>query len=112
MSEATDGIFGLFELDTAGTVKYSRIEAGNAMLNSSSGLIGLNFFDEVAPFKNTEELRQRFRYFANSSTAAEKFNFSCHFNGSPTEVKVMLTQINEREFDANSKLIILDIRKV
>jgi hypothetical protein len=111
MNEATDGIFGLFELDTAGTVKYSRLEAGGSSLSSSPGLIGLNFFDEVAPFKNTEELRQRFRYFANGSASAEKFNFSCNLNGSPTEVKVMLTQINEREFDANSKLIILDIRK-
>jgi len=105
-------IYGLFELDSAGTVMYSKIESGDYSAKGWTEFNGLNFFDEVAPFKNVEEFRRRFRYFVKGSDAAEKFNFICQFDEQPLEVKVMLTQISEREFDASSKLIIVDIRKV
>lgn len=106
-------IYGLFELDSAGTVKYSKIESpGDASRNGRKEFIGLNFFDEVAPFKNVDEFRRRFRYFAKSSDSAEKFNFICQFDEQPLEVKVMLTQICEREFDPATKLFIVDIRKI
>jgi hypothetical protein len=112
MTNVTNNIYGLFELDTAGTVKYSKFVDGGAFLNPPSDLVGRNFFDDFAPFRNVEELRRRFRYFAKGSDRAQKFNLSCQVNGTPTEVKVMLTQISEREFDASEKLIIVDIRKL
>ena len=112
LNVSSTGIFGLFELDPAGTVMYSKIESGGYSANGQTEFVGLNFFDEVAPFKNVEEFRRRFQYFARSSDAAEKFNFICQFDKHPLEVKVMLTQISEMEFDAASKLIIVDIRKI
>ncbi|CAN5483821.1 hypothetical protein BH18ACI1_BH18ACI1_12490 [soil metagenome] len=112
MKDTSANVFGLFELDLMGTVKYSKIDANNSSVNLPPDLIGLNFFDEIAPFGNGEELRRRFRYFAKGSDSAEKFTFTCQSNERPLEVKVMLTQISEREFDGSEKLIILAIRKV
>jgi hypothetical protein len=109
---STDNM-GLFELDTAGTVMYSRVNPSiyAASTNaSSSDFIGRNFFDEVAPFKNVEEFRRRFRHFACGSNSAEKFTFTGQFEERPAEMKVMLTRISEREFDEDKKLIIVDIR--
>jgi photoactive yellow protein len=103
---------GVFELDTAGTVMYSRVNpnVNAASFTPSSDLVGRNFFDEVAPFKNIEEFRRRFRHFARGSDSAEKFTFTCQFEEHPAEMKVMLTRISEREFDEDKKLIIVDIR--
>jgi photoactive yellow protein len=111
MTNTTSDIYGLYELDTSGKVMYSKINSGDYLANKPNNVVGRNFFDEVAPFKNVEEFRQRFRYFAQSSESAQKFNFTCQFEEKPVEVKVMLTHICEREFDASSKLIIVDIRK-
>jgi len=91
---------------------YSKIESGDYSAHGRTKFIGLNFFEEVAPFKNVEEFRRRFRYFAQGSGSSQKFNFVCQFDELPLEVKVMLTQISESEFDVRSKLIIVDIRKV
>ena len=106
-------IYGLFELDSVGTVMYSKIESsGDYSAKGRAEFVGRNFFDEVATFTNVEEFRRRFRYFAGGSDPAAKFNFICQFDEQPLEVKVMLTQISEREFDAKYKLIIVDIRKI
>jgi hypothetical protein len=114
MINASSGNMGLFELDTAGTVMYSRVNP-NIYDNASSAppssdFVGRNFFEEVAPFKNVEEFRRRFRHFACGSDSAEKFTFTCQFEERPAEMKVMLTRISEREFDEDKKLIIVDIR--
>lgn len=111
MINATSGNMGLFELDTAGTVMYSRVNP-NVYENAAqpSDFVGRNFFEEVAPFKNVEEFRRRFRHFARGSDSAEKFTFTCQFEERLAEMKVMLTRISEREFDEDKKLIIVDIR--
>ncbi len=112
MSEAAAKIYGLFELDLAGTVLYSRIDARNSSVNLPANLIGLNFFDEIAPFGKTEELRRRFRYFAKGADSADKFTFTDYSGECSSEVKVMLTQISEREYNGSEKFIIVDIRKI
>lgn len=112
MTNVSTDNMGLFELDTAGTVMYSRVNpsAYAASTVPSSDLVGRNFFEEVAPFKNVEEFRRRFRHFACGSDSAEKFTFTCQFEERPAEMKVMLMRISEREFDEDKKLIIVDIR--
>ena len=112
MSNISPRIVGLFELDVAGNIRYSRTAATNAAVNGASEFVGRNFFDEIAPHKNVEEFRRRFRYFAQSTDSSQKFNFTCQFDEEPLEVKVLLTQICEREFDLRDKLIIVDIREV
>lgn len=109
---AATQIFGLFELDPAGTVMYSRIDPQTKYFRTSESLIGRNFFDEIAPSESGAEIQKRFRYFAKGSDPAEKFTFTCFSGQQPVEIKVMLTQISQREYHERGKLIIVDIRPV
>lgn len=111
MTNTSAEIFGLFELDLAGTVMYSKIDPENSSGRLPPNLIGLNFFDEIAPFQNSEEIRRRFRYLAQSSDSADQFTMIYQADEKSLKAKVMLTQINEREFNGNQKFIIVDIRK-
>ena len=52
-------LFGLFEIDKAGTVLYSRVEPDGDHGGAPPDVSGRNFFAEVAAFENAEELRQR-----------------------------------------------------
>lgn len=110
MPIVTPKILGLFELDTEGTVMYSKVNALNAPKVMPSDLFGLNFFEQVAPFGSNEEFRRRFRFFAKSSEWSEKFNVTCRFEDDSLNLNVMLTRISEREFDGARKLVIVDIR--
>lgn len=102
--------YGLFELDAAGTVLYSKINGQHPQANTPADLIGQNFFDDIAPFKNIEELRRRFRYFTKGYDVVETFTFASEYEETPVNLNVMLTRISEREFDGAKKLIIVDIR--
>ncbi len=112
MKQFSARIFGLFELDLYGTVLYSRLDANGSSGDLPTSLIGLNFFDELAPFGKAEEFRQRFRYFAKGTDSADKFTFTDGSDETGAEIKVMLTQISEREYNGSEKFIIVDIRKI
>lgn len=114
MINKSSDMIGLFELDTAGNIRYLRTASSSIAVNETSDSVGRNFFDEIAPLKNIEDLRRRFRYFVQNSEEAQKFNFICEFDDNTAEVKVLLTQIyqNERELNSHDKLIIMDIREV
>lgn len=112
MKEPLARIFGLFELDLSGTILYSRLDADGSSENLPVNLVGLNFFDEIAPFGRTEELRSRFRSFANGTDSADNFTFTDHSDEQNSEVKVLLTQISKREYKSDEKIIIVDIRRM
>jgi hypothetical protein len=105
-------LFGLFELDPAGTVLYSRIEPDGEATSSAPNVAGHNFFNEVAPFENAEELRRRISVFANSDGQADNFNFTCQCDDGPLPVRVLLACIRERSNGRNTKSILVHIRKV
>lgn len=115
VSPAFKKLYGLFELDADGTIIYSRdiSELGYFGTAANASLVGRNFFDEVAPFKNVEEFRRLFKYFMKGANAAENLVFDCCFDESVVvPVKVKLSQISERESDERTKLVIVDIRKI
>src|SRR5215213_9587875 len=89
-------LFGLFELDTAGIVLYSRIETDGRSSTAAPNVEGHNFFDEVAPFENTEELRRRVSSFTRGDGQADNFQFTCQYNDDFLPVKILLARIRER----------------
>lgn len=105
-------LFGLFELDAAGTVLYSRIEPDEDGDAIPPSVAGRNFFDEVAQFKNAEELRRRIGDFANGDGQADNFHFTCRCDDGPLLVKVLLARIRERSDGAHTKSILVHMRKV
>ena len=112
MEHPATGITGLFELNPAGTVLYSRIDAPHSSLNLPTDLVGQNFFDEIGAYANIIELRRRFQNFAKGTDAVENFTFTYSSEQETVKARVMLTQINQRESNRTEKLIILDIRKI
>ena len=101
-------LFGLFELDPAGTVVYSRTEPGGIVPD----MAGRNFFEEAAPFGNAEELRRRIADFTRGEGQAENFHFTCQFEDGPLHVKVLLARIRERSNGQGTKSVLVHIRKV
>jgi|SRR5215213_548674 len=105
-------LFGLFEIDPAGTVLYSRMEPDGDGHGNMLDVAGHNFFETVAPFENAEELRQRIARFTRSDGQADNFHFSCHYGNGPMLVKVLLARIRERTNGTHTKSILVHIRKV
>lgn len=104
--------FGLFELDDAGTVLYSRVEPGSRSTNGEGqSLTGHNFFREIVTCENREELRKRIARFAASEIQADNFMFNCRVNSGFMAVRVMLARISERSNGEKTKSLLVHIRK-
>lgn len=101
---------GLFELKNDGTVVYSRFRQNNKLVNSSSELVGSNFFEDVAGFENAAELRRIFNTFVKSNKFTENFVFDCRFTDQTVRVRVMMVRAFENSFPTKSDIVILDIR--
>lgn len=112
MQNAASELFGLFELDAAGTVLYSKINPQHSNFVLPTDLVGQNFFDEINEHLNVAELRRRFVDFAKGRDSVENFTFVYPSEPEPFKTRVMLTKIYQRESGATEKLIILDIRKI
>jgi hypothetical protein len=104
--------FGLFELDPAGTVLYSRIEPDGDGARGATDVAGRDFFEEVAPFANVEELRRRVLDFTCGSGQADSFDFTCCLEKGEMPVRVLLARVRERSGGNRTKSVLLHIRKV
>jgi hypothetical protein len=100
-------LLGLVELDEAGTVLYARFENDDVRRDLS----GLNFFSEVAPFKNVEEFRRRIDEFTSGRDQANSFNFTCDFDDGELPVRVLVARIGERKNGERAKSILIHIRR-
>ncbi len=102
---------GIYELDSAGKITYYKMNLTYDNSEQETNLTGSNFF-EVAGFENIEAFKRHVVHFFQSSDSVADFNFDCRFPaGEPASVKVRLIRVSEREFEANSKKVIVDIRK-
>ncbi|HYE16322.1 MAG TPA: hypothetical protein VD968_17925 [Pyrinomonadaceae bacterium] len=110
ISPTERNLLGLFELDDAGTVLYSRVEpAGKG--GARRDLSGLNFYEEVAPFSNVEEFRRRVTLFARGGGPVNRFNFDCLYDTGSLHVKVLLARVSERADRDRTKSVIVHIRE-
>ncbi len=103
---------GLFGINDAGTVLFCRTATGKLYSEKSQQAVGRNFFDEVAAFENTEELRRHFNHFIKSDFSSENFTFTCRVKSREIPAKIMLVRITERSNDGRVKRTIVDIRKI
>jgi hypothetical protein len=104
-------LFGLFELDEAGTVLYSRIEPDGEPCGTAPDMSGRNFYEEVAPFENVAEFRRLVTEFAHGASPADSFKFDCRYEGCVYPVKVLLARIRERVNHDRTKSVLVHIRK-
>lgn len=104
-------LFGLFELDAAGTVLYSRVETEGRAGEAQPDVAGRNFYEEVAPFGNVEEFRSRVMQFTHGGSPADSFHFNCLYDGAAMPVRVLLARIRERTSHDRTKSVLVHIRK-
>lgn len=105
-------LYGLVEIDRAGTVLYARFEGEAAASFSAPDATGRNFYAEVAPFQNVGEFRQRLEDFRKDSQPALSLDFTCQYDDGPLPVRVLLARIRERSEQRDvTKSILVHIRK-
>jgi hypothetical protein len=104
-------LFGLLELDAAGTVLYSRLDGDDKLNDPATVVAGHNFFSEVAPFLNVEEFHQRLDTFNMSSEHANSFFFNCDYEDGAVPVRVLLARISSRSNDNRTKSLLVHIKK-
>jgi hypothetical protein len=105
-------LFGLVELDSAGTVLYTRFEPDGATAGARApDYMGLNFFTEVAPFRNVAEFREQLDNFRRGPQPARSMDFTCDYEDGPLLVRVLLARIRERSETDTTKSILVHIRR-
>jgi hypothetical protein len=109
---APRSLFGVFELDTNGTVLYCGKVENSHLTVSQPDLVGRNLFEELADFKDSFKLQKRFRRFVNDSNSTANFNFSFYIQEKVVEAKVMMVRVHMKSDENNGDLIVVDIRKV
>lgn len=105
-------LFGLVEIDSAGTVLYTRFEPdGTPQSGPAPDYTGRNFYTEVAPFRNVAEFRQCLESFGRGSQPAHSMDFTCDYEDGPLLVRVLLARIRERSQADTTKSILVHIRR-
>jgi hypothetical protein len=103
-------LFGLFELDDAGTILYSR-PGENGGQQDGHSVVGKNFFDELGGIDNDDLLRRHFRKFLESNRPVDSFIFDGVFSETPVRAKVLMARGYEAREDSASGIVIMDIKK-
>ncbi len=105
-------LFGLVELDTAGTVLYMRFEPDGAPRSGgASDYTGRNFYTEVAPFRNVAEFRNQLDGFSRGSQPSHSVDFTCDYEDGPLLVRVLLARIRECSDVDVTRSILVHIRR-
>ena len=102
----------LFELSESGTVLYCRTSSEGLLNLQSDGVVGRNFFEEVPPFENTDELRSLFSNFVKSDRPTKEFNFDCRIRNKTVPVNIQFVRLNQRSGCESKEATIVDIRKI
>ncbi len=103
-------VFGLYELASDGTVLYSRARAGEVLREPTQGMVGRDFFRDVAGFENKEDLRHHFRRFIHGDQSVNAFTFDCLYGADVVKAKIFMTRAYESNDENAGTIVILDIR--
>jgi hypothetical protein len=109
-SFASEELFGFFELDDSGTVRYWRPTSRASNSGDQDPLVGENFFDH-AHFTNSDDLKRHFRQFVHGHNSAESFKLDCLFENETVKAKVLMTRAFDTDLYPPANLVMLDIRK-
>lgn len=105
-------LFGMFELDAADTVLYSRMERdGRGDYMPTPDFNGRGLFEGVTPFANAEDLRRRINSFRLNGAQADSFDFTCEYDDGPVPVRVLLARVRERSDREVTKSVLIHIRQ-
>lgn len=104
-------LFGLYELDTAGTILYRRPYEGNIALAADHSVVGENFFEALEVSENGNLVRNHLKNFISSRRSVDSFIFDGFDETALVKTKILMTRGHETQGDALSAIVIMDIKK-
>lgn len=107
-------LYGLVELDSAGTVHFARVEPdGTPRPGAAPDHTGRNFYTEVAPFRNVAEFKDQLDAFnRGTQQPTHSMDFTCDYGDGPLLVRVLLTRIREGSQADATRSILIHIQRV
>jgi hypothetical protein len=106
-----ENIFGIYELDHAGTILYLRPYYDNTARPAEHSYIGKNFFEALEGSERSDQVRQHIRNFIRSRRSVDSFVFEGFDETSPVKTKILMTRGREMQGDAPEAIVIMDIKK-
>ena len=104
-------IFGIYELDEAGNILYSRRYGDVARLEADRDVVGQNFFEEIPESETAESLKRQFTTFVKGRHSVFTFFLDGMCDRTPVRAKVLMTRGHETHENTNSEIVIMDIKK-
>lgn len=104
-------VFGLYELAKDGTVLYSLPRAADGRHDPENAVVGRDFFSDIFPCRNIDELRRHFKRFVTGESPVDTFVFDGLFEQGRVRAKVFLTRAYETDQDHAGGIVIMDIRQ-
>lgn len=103
--------YGLFEIERNGKIIYTRYRKNNQLISMKPHFVGLNFFEDIADFKNVGELKRHFDIFFMSNQISNNFIFDCRFDEETVPIRIMMLKAYSDSCLTPSNIVILDIRE-
>jgi photoactive yellow protein len=94
---ASEFPFGVLELDGAGTVvSFSPDDDAGAGERAARGVVGHNFFEEIAPVEELQSFKGRFLAFMAFGDSIERYSFSFPLDGFVVAGQILLARLADR----------------
>lgn len=103
---------GLFELDAAGDVTRYEPAPGPAETAPPAGeVVGLNFFDDIAPVAEVARVRGRFRAFMTFGDAEQNLIFTFPFDRIVVRACLTLARVNGSADTGGARRAVMLLRR-
>jgi hypothetical protein len=104
-------VFGLYELSDDGTILYSRPRKDDALRDAEQRNVGQDFFRDIFPCRNVDDLRRHFRRFITGDRPVDTFVFDGMFDDEILKTKIFMIRAYENDCDHAGEIVIMDIRR-
>ena len=86
----------MFELDATGTVLHYSPPSEKSRETPAAPVVGRNFFLDLVPLAQVQELRSRFLAFMADGHSVERFTLSFPYNQGSVKVQIVMAHLTER----------------
>lgn len=99
--------FGLFELDSAGTVIHYSPRKSVEMSVQKENVLGRNFFDDLIAVAEASDLKSRFHTFMAEGSSVERFTVNFPFIESSIKVQIVMAHITEQSENGRKQFALI-----
>jgi photoactive yellow protein len=99
--------FGAFELNAAGMVVHYSPATDERKESVSNKVVGQNFFDDLFPALQVEEMKSRFHSFMAHGTSVERFTVSFPYNRESIKVQIVMAHLSEKTENGHERFALV-----